>query len=60
MLSSIHPLGERGRHNNWIVTVGAFTVASTMVGTIVGGLLGQVGYAVGGAVDQGSCSLARL
>jgi len=53
MLSSIHPLGERGRHNNWIVTVGAFTIASTMVGTIVGGLLGQVGYAVGGAVGPG-------
>ncbi len=53
MLSSIHPLGERGRHNNWMITVGAFTIASTMVGAIAGGLLGQVGYAVGGAIGSG-------
>ena len=53
MLSSIHPLGERGRHNNWMVTVGAFTIASTVVGGIAAGLLGQVGYAVGGAINPG-------
>ena len=53
MLSSIHPLGERGRHNNWMITVGAFTIASTMVGAIAGGLLGQVGSAMGAAVDPG-------
>ena len=52
MLSSIHPLGERGRQNNWMVTVGSFTIASTIVGAISGGLLGQVGSAVGSGIDH--------
>lgn len=45
MLSSIHPLGERGRHNNWVITVGAFAIASTAVGAMVGAGLGFFGSA---------------
>ena len=52
MLSSIHPLGERGRHNRWMVTVGAFTIASTITGAAVGGALGLLGSAALG-VDPG-------
>lgn len=43
MLSSIHPLGERGRHNNWWLTVGAFTVGAVMAGGAVGAVLGLIG-----------------
>jgi hypothetical protein len=43
MLSSIHPLGERGRHNHWVITVGAFTIVSTAIGAMVGAALGFVG-----------------
>lgn len=43
MLSSIHPLGERGRHNRWGVTVAAFTVGAAAAGAGVGALLGYAG-----------------
>jgi len=43
MLSSIHPLGERSRHNRWVVTVGAFTLAAIIGGALVGTLLGLAG-----------------
>lgn len=43
MLSSIHPLGERGRHNRWAVTVGSFTVVATVTGAAVGAALGVIG-----------------
>ncbi|HVR77968.1 MAG TPA: hypothetical protein VMS99_06195 [Acidimicrobiia bacterium] len=43
MLSSIHPLGERARHNRWTVTVGAFTVGALASGAAVGILLGATG-----------------
>lgn len=52
MLSSIHPLGERARHNRWGLTVGSFTVAATLTGAAVGGALGWVGSLVLGAVDS--------
>lgn len=53
MLSSIHPLGERARGNRWGVTVGAFTVAATAVGSLVGALLGTVGsFAVSSVRDE--------
>jgi hypothetical protein len=47
MLSSITPLGERGRNRSWIVTVIAFTVGSVLAGGIVFGLSGLVGAAIG-------------
>jgi sulfite exporter TauE/SafE len=46
MLSSIHPLGERARHNKWVVTALAFTVGATVSGAAVGLALGGVGSAL--------------
>jgi hypothetical protein len=43
MLSSIHPLGERVRHNRWAVTVSAFTLAATSGGAAVGAFAGAAG-----------------
>jgi hypothetical protein len=43
MLSSIHPLGERARHNRWGVTVSAFVVGAVLTGTAGGALLGWFG-----------------
>lgn len=51
MLSSIHPLGERGRHNRWVVTVTAFTVGAIVSATLVGALLGLLGEVLLGSVD---------
>jgi hypothetical protein len=51
MLSSIHPLGERARHNRWGLTVGSFTLAATLIGAVVGASLGWVGSLVFGSVD---------
>lgn len=46
MLSSIHPLGERARNNQWITTVFAYTMAATATGAAVGSLLGLAGWVV--------------
>lgn len=43
MLTSITPLGERGRANRWTVTAAAYLVASTLTGALVGVLLGGAG-----------------
>jgi len=43
MLSSIHPLGERTRHNIWGITVGAFIVGAVAGGIMLGVLAGGVG-----------------
>ena len=43
MLSSITPLGERGRNNKWWLTVSAFVVASLSGGAAVGAVAGAVG-----------------
>jgi sulfite exporter TauE/SafE len=43
MLSSIHPLGERARHNRWALTVTAFTAGAVISGTLVGSTLGALG-----------------
>lgn len=50
MLSSITPLGERGRGNRWGATVGWFVTGSTLGGTAVGVLLGGIGLAVAALV----------
>ncbi len=71
MLSSIHPLGERARHNRWSVTIGAFVVGAVAAGAVVGALLGGVGallpggawrWLVAGAVivGAGAADLARV
>ena len=43
MLASITPLGERGRHSNWTVTVSAFLIGATAAGAGAGALAGAVG-----------------
>jgi hypothetical protein len=45
MLGSITPLGERGRGRRWGPTVTLFTVASTIGGASLGGVLGAIGQA---------------
>ncbi|MFP3881783.1 MAG: hypothetical protein ACLFRT_14950 [Actinomycetota bacterium] len=54
MLSSIHPLGERARHNRWGITVTAFTIGAIASGGAVGFALGAVGSA---ALPFGSMGL---
>ncbi len=43
MLSSITPLGERGRGNRWGLTATAYIAASTAGGLVAGSLLGLAG-----------------
>jgi hypothetical protein len=43
MLSSITPLGERGRGNRWALTVSAYMVGSTAGGCLLGAFLGSLG-----------------
>ena len=43
MLSSITPLGERGRNRRWGPTVAAYTAASAAAGGALGGALGALG-----------------
>jgi sulfite exporter TauE/SafE len=50
MLSSIHPLGERARHNHWLLTVSAFTVGSVVIGALIGWGLGLIGVLALGSV----------
>lgn len=47
MLSSIHPLGERARHNRWAVTAGAFTLGALATAALVGAALGSLGALLG-------------
>ena len=46
MLSSITPLGERGRGNRWWLTVTAFIVAATFGGALMGTCFGLLGWPV--------------
>jgi len=50
MLASIHPLGERSRNNQWLLTVSAYVVGSTIGGSLVGVLLGELGALGGGVI----------
>ncbi len=50
MLSSITPLGERGRGNRWGTTVAWFMVGSTLGGTALGAVLGLAAEALGSVV----------
>ncbi len=47
MLSSITPLGERGRRRRWGVTVTSYLLGSAAGGAAVGALLGALGAGVG-------------
>ncbi len=46
MLSSIHPLGERGRRNNFATTAGAFVIGSLFGGALTGFVFGAAGEAL--------------
>lgn len=43
MLASITPLGERGRHSRWWLTVTAFLLAAAVAGAGAGAALGMLG-----------------
>jgi hypothetical protein len=72
MLASIHPLGERARHNRWGVTITSYTLAAIAGGAVVGALLGGIGslfplgatqrrlILVGAALAAGVLDLARV
>lgn len=70
MLTSIHPLGERGRHNRWAITAAAFTFGAVVVGAGIGALAGLAGSgftgtwrwaAIGGAaLLAGILDIARI
>ena len=47
MLSSIHPLGERGRNSNYALTVSSYVVGSVVGGLATGTMLGFMGRFVG-------------
>src|ERR687884_2083711 len=54
MLTSITPLGERGRGQRWWLTVAFFAAASTAAGAATGGALGAAGGWLEGAVGAGA------
>ena len=51
MLSSITPLGERGRGRRWGTTATAYVAGSVLAGALLGAVLGALGAAVGSVVD---------
>jgi hypothetical protein len=44
MLSSIHPLGERTRNNQWPLTVAYYLIGGLLGGVTIGALAGAVGW----------------
>jgi hypothetical protein len=60
MLTSITPLGERGRNSRWGVTVGAFVIGSTVAGALLGGGLGGLGALLGPPSSTSSIRLLVL
>jgi hypothetical protein len=53
MLASITPLGERGRHSHWTITITAFALGATATGAATGALLGALGTVLpGGFTDD--------
>jgi sulfite exporter TauE/SafE len=60
MLGSITPLGERGRGRRWGPTVTVYTIASTVGGASLGGLLGAIGQGAGAVGRTGRTGLTVL
>jgi hypothetical protein len=56
MLASITPLGERGRHSHWSITMVAFVSGSLGAGALLGAVLGGAGA----LVLSGTGETARL
>ena len=52
MLTSISPLGERGRGNRWSLTVAWLALGSIFGGAALGAVLGGLGQASAGALDS--------
>jgi sulfite exporter TauE/SafE len=47
MLTSITPLGERGRNRRWALTAAWYLFGSTLGGAAIGAILGAIGMALG-------------
>lgn len=60
MLSSIHPLGERGRNSNYILTVAFYIVGSVLGGLATGVVFGALGGVVTAAVTISPQVLAAI
>src|SRR6478736_1103162 len=54
MLTSINPLGERGRNQSYTVTASAYVAASTLAGAVLGAGLGAFGAPLARASRQGA------
>ena len=52
MLSSIHPLGERGKGNRFGLTAGAFVIGALLGGLATGAVVGVVGLGVRAVVGS--------
>ncbi len=50
MLSSIHPLGEEGRGQRYVITATAFVVGSILGGALTGSTVGLIGVLAGAAL----------
>src|SRR5437588_336686 len=59
MLASITPLGERGRHAHWAVTVSAFAIGATAAAIVLGALIGALGEVVADAARRRGRSKPR-
>jgi hypothetical protein len=53
MLASITPLGERGRHRSYVVTIAAFLLGAVLSGVALGAALGTLGALVLGGLAPG-------
>ena len=60
MLASIHPLGERARHNRFWITATAYIAGSVAGGVIAGGIAGAIGAVLGAMLSPGPVVVAWL
>lgn len=60
MLTSITPLGERGRRRHWAPTALAYVIGSTVGGAMVGLVAGLAGAAIASAVRPSTTVLAGI
>jgi hypothetical protein len=54
MLASITPLGERGRHGHWTITVTAFLIGALAAAALTGALLGAAGSVLVAGLSAGA------